>query len=61
MGKPLFLDADKLNPESLGLLELKPKYDFSPTKITEAGKEKVATFCYPLSFCQEIEHCFLII
>lgn len=32
--------ADRLNPESPGLLELKPKYDFSPTKIMEAVKEK---------------------
>ena len=32
--------ADRLNRESLGLWELKPQYDFSPTKTTEAVREK---------------------
>lgn len=32
--------ADRLSPESPGLLELKPKYDFSPTETSEAVKEK---------------------
>lgn len=36
----MLVAADRLNPESLGLLELKPKCDFSPTKISEAVKGK---------------------
>lgn len=32
--------AARWNPESPGLSELKPKYDFSPTKTTEAVKKK---------------------
>lgn len=40
VGKLLLMAADRLSPESPGLLELKPKYDFSPTKTSEAVKEK---------------------
>lgn len=36
----MLMAADRLSPESPGLLELKPKYDFSPTKTSEAVKEK---------------------
>lgn len=58
VGKLLPVAADRLNAESPGLSEPKPKYDFSPTKTTEAVKGNGS---YLLSHCQETGNCFLII
>lgn len=47
--------ADRLNPESPGLLALKPKYGFPPTETTEAVKEKAAAVIhFPIVRKEEI-------